>query len=165
MLAAGSTHQRDGTEMSGHEASFYIETYGCQMNSADSALVEQLLLRAGFGKAAEAGEADVVLLNTCTVRGHAESRIYGRFRQLLALRGKRPHLVLGMLGCLAQHHGGKLFAELPFLDVVAGPDSYRRLPAMLVAALQDRRQPGRLLDVRLDRGETYADLPAGTELA
>lgn len=143
--------------------SFYIETYGCQMNLADSALVERLLLDAGFCRAAALEQADVILLNTCTVRGHAEDRVLGRFRSLLALRGRRPRLVLGMLGCLAQHKGEELFDQLPFLDVIAGPDSYRRLPTLLAAALQEREAGHRWLDVSLDRGETYADLPGPGE--
>ena len=131
----------------------FIETYGCQMNVADSELVGGVLRRAGYAAAAGPEEADVILLNTCAIREHAEERVLRRLGELARLKRARPDLRLGLLGCMAQHNRAALVAKAPWLDVVAGPDSYRRLPELLGRA---RFDPA--VDVRLDRGETYADI-------
>jgi tRNA-2-methylthio-N6-dimethylallyladenosine synthase len=129
----------------------YIETYGCQMNMADSELVARLLLDAGYALASTPETADVILLNTCAVRAHAEERVLGRAAQLGGLRQSRPGLVVGLLGCMAQHLGAQLAQRAPGVDLVAGPDAYRHLPELLA------RQGARpRLDVRLDRHEIYA---------
>jgi tRNA-2-methylthio-N6-dimethylallyladenosine synthase len=131
----------------------FIETYGCQMNIADSELVAGVLRRAGYAPAVRPEDADVILLNTCAIREHAEERILGRLSDLARLKQARPELRLGLLGCMAQHNRAKLVEKAPWLDLVAGPDSYRRLPELLGRA---RFDPA--VDVRLDRGETYADI-------
>ena len=131
----------------------FIETYGCQMNTADSELVAGVLRRAGYGSAVRLEDADVILLNTCAIREHAEERIFGRLSDLARLKQARPELRLGLLGCMAQHNRAKLVEKAPWLDLVAGPDSYRRLPELLGRAHFDPA-----VDVRLDRGETYADI-------
>src|ERR1700688_983135 len=131
----------------------FIETYGCQMNIADSELVSGVLRRAGYAPAVRLEDADVILLNTCAIREHAEERVLGRLGDLARLKQARPELRLGLLGCMAQHNRAALVAKAPWLDVVAGPDSYRRLPELLGRA---RFDPA--VDVRLDRGETYADI-------
>jgi len=131
----------------------FIETYGCQMNSADSELVAGVLRRAGYSPAARPEEADVVLLNTCAIREHAEERVLRRLSELARLKQSRPELRLGLLGCMAQHNRVSLTEKAPWLDLVAGPDSYRRLPELLSRA---RFDPA--VDVRLDRAETYADM-------
>src|SRR5579885_125277 len=131
----------------------FIETYGCQMNIADSELIGGILRRAGYGAAARVEEADVILLNTCAIREHAEERVLGRLSDLARLKHTRPELRLGLLGCMAQHNRAALVEKAPWLDLVAGPDSYRRLPELLGRA---RFDPA--IDVRLDRAETYADL-------
>jgi tRNA-2-methylthio-N6-dimethylallyladenosine synthase len=131
----------------------FIETYGCQMNIADSELVAGVLRRAGYVPAVRPEDADVILLNTCAIREHAEERILGRLSDLARLKQARPELRLGLLGCMAQHNRAKLVEKAPWLDLVAGPDSYRRLPELLGRA---RFDPA--VDVRLDRGETYADI-------
>jgi tRNA-2-methylthio-N6-dimethylallyladenosine synthase len=131
----------------------YLETYGCQMNIADSQLVNAVLRRAGFGSADKPEEADVILLNTCAIREHAEERVIGRLSDLARLKLKRPELKLGLLGCMAQHNRANLIAKAPWLDLVAGPDTYRRLPELI-----GRSGYGPAVDVRLDRGETYAGL-------
>ena len=131
----------------------YLETYGCQMNIADSELITGILRRAGYGSAARPEDADVILLNTCAIREHAEERALGRLSDLARLKHRRPNLRLGLLGCVAQHNRARLVEKAPGLDLVAGPDSYRRLPEFLGQASFDP-----IVDVRLDRGETYAGL-------
>lgn len=128
----------------------YVETYGCQMNVADSELVARILNEAGFTITESAEKADIILLNTCAVREHAEERVIGRVSQLNGLRAQRPNLTLGILGCMAQHLSETLPARAPFVDLVMGPDSYRRLPDLLAQSSDDA-----LLDVRLDRSENY----------
>ncbi|HYA35829.1 MAG TPA: tRNA (N6-isopentenyl adenosine(37)-C2)-methylthiotransferase MiaB [Candidatus Binataceae bacterium] len=129
---------------------FYLETYGCQMNIADSQLVTSVLRGAGYAPAACPEDADVILLNTCAIREHAEDRVIGRLSDLARLKGRRPGLKLGLLGCMAQHNRAALVERATYIDIVAGPDSYRRLPEMLGRAAFDPQ-----VDVRLDRAETY----------
>ena len=136
-----------------HNRSVYVETYGCQMNVADSELVASILNDAGFSITEQAEGADVILLNTCAVREHAEERVIGRISQLNGLRSQRPHLTLGILGCMAQHLSDTLSERAPFVDLVMGPDSYRRLPDLLAQSSDDA-----LLDVRLDRSENYVGI-------
>src|SRR6266851_1026483 len=131
----------------------YIETYGCQMNIADSQLVSAVLKRAGYAAASRPELADVILLNTCAIREHAEERVLGRLSDLARLKHARPEVKLGLLGCMAQHNRAALVKKAPYLDVVAGPDAYRRLPELIGRADFDA-----VVDVRLDRSETYADL-------
>jgi tRNA-2-methylthio-N6-dimethylallyladenosine synthase len=131
----------------------FIETYGCQMNVADSELVAGVLRRAGYAAAVRPEDADVILLNTCAIREHAEERVLRRLSDLARLKQARPELRLGLLGCMAQHNRATLVEKAPWLDLVAGPDSYRRLPELLGRA---RFDPA--VDVRLDRAETYADI-------
>jgi tRNA-2-methylthio-N6-dimethylallyladenosine synthase len=131
----------------------FVETYGCQMNVADSDMLVGLLGSSGFRRATSVDDADVVLVNTCAVREKAEEKVLGRAQELGALKKKRPDLVLGILGCMAEHLKGSLVERAPWIDVVAGPDSYRRIPEMLAGA---RTEP--VVDVRLDRDETYEGL-------
>ena len=120
----------------------YVETYGCQMNISDGELMEGILANDGF-KIVEAPEdADVVLVNTCAIREHAENRVLGRVAQLNGLKRERPELVIGVTGCMAQRMGETLFERAPYVDLVMGPDGYRGLPD----ALEN------LKAYRLDRG-------------
>ena len=123
------------------------------MNIADSQTVTAILRRAGYTTTDNAGEADVILLNTCAIREHAEERVLGRLSDLARLKGAQPHRKLGLLGCMAQHNRAALIEKAPWLDLIAGPDSYRRLPELLASASYDPA-----VDVRLDRTETYAGL-------
>jgi tRNA-2-methylthio-N6-dimethylallyladenosine synthase len=133
----------------------YLETYGCQMNVADSETVSAVLRRAGYVNADRAEDADVILLNTCAIREHAEERVLGRLGELARIKHARPEVKIGMLGCMAQHNRVAIMEKAAFLDVVAGPDSYRRLPEMIVSAGCNFDAS---IDVRLDRAETYADI-------
>ncbi|HEX7078988.1 MAG TPA: tRNA (N6-isopentenyl adenosine(37)-C2)-methylthiotransferase MiaB [Candidatus Eisenbacteria bacterium] len=131
----------------------YLETYGCQMNVADSELMLGQLRRAGYERVEEAGDADVILVNTCAIREHAEQRIYGRLGELSRHKVRRPGVVLGVAGCMAQHLRERLIQRVPQVDLVIGPDGYRELPALIAEA---REEP--TLAVRLSRVETYGDL-------
>ena len=131
----------------------YMETYGCQMNVADSELMLGQLRRAGFERVDEAAHADVILVNTCAIREHAEQRIYGRLGELSRHKVRRPGVVLGVAGCMAQHLRDRLIEKVPQVDLVIGPDGYRDLPALVDQA---REEP--TLAVRLSRVETYGDL-------
>jgi tRNA-2-methylthio-N6-dimethylallyladenosine synthase len=131
----------------------YLETYGCQMNIADSQMVTAILRRAGYTITENVGEADTILLNTCAIREHAEERVLGRLSDLARVKSAHPERKLGLLGCMAQHNRSALMKKAPWLDLVAGPDSYRRLPELLGQVSFDPA-----VDVRLDRTETYGDL-------
>lgn len=131
----------------------YLETYGCQMNIADSQTVSAVLRRAGYASAERAEDADVILLNTCAIREHAEERVLGRLGDLARIKHARPEVKIGLLGCMAQHNRAAIMEKAAFLDLVAGPDAYRRLPEMIGGAGYDPA-----IDVRLDRAETYADI-------
>lgn len=131
----------------------YLETYGCQMNIADSETVRAILRRAGYAAAERPEDADAILINTCAIREHAEERVLRRLGDLARLKHRRPEVKLGLLGCMSQHNRAALIEQAPYLDIVAGPDSYRRLPEMLGRASFDPA-----VDVRLDRDETYADI-------
>jgi tRNA-2-methylthio-N6-dimethylallyladenosine synthase len=109
----------------------YVETYGCQMNISDGELMEGILEADGYEIAETPEEADVILVNTCAIRDHAERRVLGRVAQLKGLKDDRPSLILGVTGCMAQRMGEDLTARAPYVDLVMGPDGYRGLPDVL----------------------------------
>src|SRR5881394_1414755 len=131
----------------------YIETYGCQMNVADSELMFGVLGREGYVRTTDPAEADVLLVNTCAVRDHAEQRVLGRMGELK--RYKRPGDVLGVVGCMAQRLGPKLLERVPQVDLVIGPDGYRGLPELIARA----RDGERAADVAFKSWEHYEDVP------
>ena len=131
----------------------YIETYGCQMNVADTEVVFSILGKEGYARTEEMAEADVILANTCSVRDNAEQRIWGRIEQFNFQRKTRPGVVVGILGCMAERLKDALL-ESGKVDIVAGPDAYRSLPRLLAAATQGHPQ----IDVLLSREETYGDI-------
>ena len=131
----------------------YIETYGCQMNVADTEVVFSILGKEGYVRTEEMADADVILANTCSVRDNAEQRIWGRIEQFNFHRKTRPGVVVGILGCMAERLKDALL-ESGKVDIVAGPDAYRSLPRLLAAATQGHPQ----IDVLLSREETYGDI-------
>jgi tRNA-2-methylthio-N6-dimethylallyladenosine synthase len=131
----------------------YIETYGCQMNVADSELMFGLLDRAGYVRAEDPADADVMLVNTCAVRDNAEQRVIGRMGELQ--RHKRPGDVLGVVGCMAQRLGPALLERVPRVDLVVGPDAYRNLPELIGLAGEGRRSS----DTGFREWEHYEDVP------
>ncbi len=138
--------------------SVYIETYGCQMNVADTELVLGHLAVHGYRRTAGPETADVILLNTCAIREHAEERVLGRLGELARYKRRRPDVRLGVTGCMAQHLRQRLRERAPYVDVLVGPDGYRRLPELLAAGGADPH-----VGLRLDPEETYADLPVARE--
>ncbi len=135
----------------------YIETYGCQMNVADSELMFGVLGREGYTRADKPEDADVMLVNTCAVRDNAEQRVIGRMGELQ--RHKRPGDVLGVVGCMAQRLGPALLASVPRVDLVVGPDAYRHLPELIGLAHGGRR----VSDTEFRSWELYEDVPAVRE--
>jgi tRNA-2-methylthio-N6-dimethylallyladenosine synthase len=134
--------------------SVYIETYGCQMNFADTEIVLGVLKKQGYTVAQNPEDADIILLNTCSIRDNAEQRIYGRLGNLKNLKTKKPGLVLGILGCMAERLRKDLIEEKKIVDVVVGPDEYRRLPEYIDVAFNGDKGIG----VKLSRTETYDDI-------
>ncbi|HMA44546.1 MAG TPA: tRNA (N6-isopentenyl adenosine(37)-C2)-methylthiotransferase MiaB [Gemmatimonadales bacterium] len=132
----------------------YIETYGCQMNVADSELLLGALGREGYVRTNDPAVADVLLVNTCAVRDHAEQRVLGRMGELK--RYKRPGGVLGVVGCMAQRLGPRLLERVPQVDLVIGPDGYRGLPELIARA----RGGERTADTLFRSWEHYEDVPA-----
>ena len=131
----------------------YIETYGCQMNVADTEVVFSILGKHGYERTDDMAAADVILVNTCSVRDNAEQRIHGRLEQFNIQRKQRPGVLVGVLGCMAERLKEELLASGK-VDIVAGPDAYRSLPLML----QNAGQQGPQINVLLSREETYADI-------
>jgi tRNA-2-methylthio-N6-dimethylallyladenosine synthase len=131
----------------------YIETYGCQMNFADSDVVASILTQAHYEMVGDVENADYVLINTCAIRDNAEQRIRKRLRELRALQSKR-WLRVGILGCMAERLQSQLMVEEENVSFVVGPDAYRRLPALLQAV----REGQKAADTELSTDETYADI-------
>jgi tRNA-2-methylthio-N6-dimethylallyladenosine synthase len=132
----------------------YIETFGCQMNEYDTELVRSLLKNRGFGFTDHGDQADVVLFNTCAIRENAHNRVYSHLADYKALRSQRG-LVIGILGCMAQNLKKNLFESQSMIDVLVGPDAYRRLPDLLLQAIKTRT---RGLAVDLSEYETYEEI-------
>ena len=131
----------------------FIETYGCQMNVADSELMQGILSEDGYELAEGLDEADVILLNTCAVREKAEERIFGRLSNLLAAKRRNPNVRIGVAGCMAEHLREEIRERAPYVDIVVGPDAYRRLPDLIQKSSFDP-----VIDVRLDKREVYEGL-------
>jgi len=130
--------------------SFAIETYGCQMNKYDSEIVAGILVAEGYKNCHDLTVADILLINTCSVRDHAEKRALGRIHSLIHWKEEVPHRKLGIIGCMAQRMGETLLQRNPFLDFVVGPDDYRRLPEILTDG-----QCGTRIQTRLCSEEVY----------
>jgi len=120
----------------------YVETYGCQMNISDGELMQGILESGGYEIAERPEDADVILVNTCAIRDHAERRVLGRVSQLKGLKDDHPGLILGVTGCMAQRMGDDLAAKAPYVDLVMGPDGYRSLPAVLGRLAGEGAAPG-----------------------
>jgi tRNA-2-methylthio-N6-dimethylallyladenosine synthase len=132
----------------------YIETYGCQMNLADTEIVLGILQKNGYKHVKEADKADVVLLNTCSIRENAEQRIYGRLGNFKTFKKSNPDLVVGILGCMAERLRKNLIEDEKIVDLIVGPDEYRRLPELIEVAYNG----GKGIGVRLSKTETYDDI-------
>ncbi len=131
----------------------YIETYGCQMNVNDSEVVLSVMQDAGYSLCEKMEDADVILVNTCSVRENAEQRVFGRLDLFRLEKKRRPDVVVGVIGCMAERLKDQLF-EYPVVDVVAGPDAYRELPRLVEEAKAGTGQ----INVHLSHEETYSDI-------
>ncbi|MCB0729912.1 MAG: tRNA (N6-isopentenyl adenosine(37)-C2)-methylthiotransferase MiaB [Ignavibacteriae bacterium] len=136
------------------KSNVYIETYGCQMNVADTEIVQGILANKGYDLTEDINNADVVLLNTCSIRENAEQRIYGRLGNIKTLKTGKPNLVIGILGCMAERLRTDLVEDKKIVDLVVGPDEYRRLPEFIDTAFAGEKGIG----VKLSKTETYDDL-------
>jgi tRNA-2-methylthio-N6-dimethylallyladenosine synthase len=132
----------------------YIETYGCQMNVADSEVVVSILSGSGYTVTEDIGAAGLILINTCSIRDNAEQRIWGRLKAISHLKKRNKDLRIGIIGCMAERLKEKLLETDQLVDIVVGPDAYRELP-LLVA---DAEEGHRAVNVLLSRDETYADI-------
>lgn len=132
----------------------YIESYGCQMNFSDSEIVASILVDRGFETTKDYKEADVVFINTCSIRENAEQRVRNRLKEFESAKAKNPGMVVGVLGCMAERLKAKFLEEEKLVDVVVGPDAYRDLPN-LIEKVDDG---SKAVNVLLSREETYADI-------
>ncbi|QJD96733.1 tRNA (N6-isopentenyl adenosine(37)-C2)-methylthiotransferase MiaB [Mucilaginibacter robiniae] len=132
----------------------YIESYGCAMNFSDSEIVASILLDRGFETTKDYNNADVVFINTCSIRENAEQRVRNRLKEFTVAKVKNPGMIVGVLGCMAERLKSKFLEEEKLVDVVVGPDAYRDLPNLI-----DQVDDGqRAVNVLLSREETYADI-------
>lgn len=137
-----------------YDRHFYIESYGCQMNFADSEIVASILQEQGFGATRQLEKADLILLNTCSIREKAEQTVRKRLSEFKQLKQQRKGLLIGVLGCMAERLKSKFLEEEKLVDLVVGPDAYRSLPQLIEEADSGQKA----VNVLLSRDETYADI-------
>ncbi len=133
---------------------FYIESYGCAMNFADSEVVASILQQEKIGSTPDLNKADIILINTCSIREKAEEKIRKRLTEFRQLKKQNPGLIIGILGCMAERLKGDLLEEEKLVDIVVGPDAYRSLPQLIEEAETGQKA----VNVLLSREETYADI-------
>jgi tRNA-2-methylthio-N6-dimethylallyladenosine synthase len=152
--AADLRSASDAGGYSPYRKKFYIESYGCQMNFADSEIVASILQDNGFGPTRDYTEADLVLLNTCSIREKAELTVRNRLHVFRQVKESRPGMLIGVLGCMAERLKSKFLEEEQLVDMVVGPDAYRTLPGLIEEAETGQKA----VNVLLSREETYADI-------
>jgi len=150
----GEAYRPATTESGKFRKKFYIESYGCQMNFSDSEIVASILQESGYGATRNYTEADLVLLNTCSIREKAEVTVRNRLQLFRQIKEDRPGMLIGVLGCMAERLKGKFLEEEQLVDMVVGPDAYRTLPGLIVEAGGGQKA----VNVLLSREETYADI-------
>ena len=133
---------------------FYIESYGCAMNFADSEVVASILLQHGFGATNNCREADLIFINTCSIREKAETTVRKRLTEFRSLKKEKPGMLVGVLGCMAERLKEKFIEQEKLVDIVVGPDAYRSLPGLI----QEAETGQKAVNVLLSRDETYADI-------
>lgn len=153
-VEACETVQVIATENTGQSRKLYIESYGCQMNFSDSEIVASILKKEGFDTTSVVEDADVIFLNTCSIREKAEQTVRNRLNHINSLKKNKPELLVGVLGCMAERLKSKLLEEERIVDLVAGPDAYRDLPN-LISQVDDGTKA---VNTFLSREETYADI-------
>ncbi|MFN5334145.1 MAG: tRNA (N6-isopentenyl adenosine(37)-C2)-methylthiotransferase MiaB [Bacteroidota bacterium] len=144
----------ENTSSGPYSKKFYIESYGCQMNFSDSEIVASILNGAGLGATRNVEEADLVLLNTCSIREKAEQTVRKRLQEFRKNKVHNPGMLIGVLGCMAERLKSKLLEEEKLVDLVVGPDAYRTLPNLIEEASGGQKA----VNVLLSREETYADI-------
>ncbi|RZK56301.1 MAG: radical SAM protein, partial [Pedobacter sp.] len=142
------------TPKKGDGRKLYIESYGCQMNFADSEIVASILADTGFETTGDYHQADVIFINTCSIRENAETRVRNRLSQFGVEKKRNPKLIVGVLGCMAERLKAKFLEEEKLVDVVVGPDAYRDLPGLISQVEEGHKA----VNVILSREETYADV-------
>lgn len=140
--------------MEGAGRKLFVETYGCQMNVGDTEIVVSIMQQAGYVYTRQIGEADVILLNTCSIRENAEQRIWGRLADMMRYRRAKRGLVIGVIGCMAERLREKLAEGHQGADIVVGPDAYRDLPRLV----REAEGGGKGINIQLSDEETYAEL-------
>ena len=138
----------------GKERKLYIESYGCQMNFSDSEIVSSIMAKNGFDTTSVFEEADVIFLNTCSIREKAEQTVRKRLSQFNTIKKSKPELMIGVLGCMAERLKSKLLDEEKIVDLVVGPDAYRDLPNLVEKVDEGQKA----VNTFLSREETYADI-------
>tara|TARA_B100000287_G_scaffold103612_1_gene95852 strand:- start:773 stop:2134 length:1362 start_codon:yes stop_codon:yes gene_type:complete len=134
---------------------YYIETLGCQMNVADSELIIAMLNDKGFIESKNPWDSDAIFINTCSIRERAEEKVHSQLGRWDLIKKKKPEVVIGVLGCMAQNLKQDLLENRPFVDIILGPDSYRKLPKLLKRAIKDENN---IVDTKLSRFEVYDGL-------
>ena len=140
--------------LQGQGKKLFVETYGCQMNVGDSEIVVSIMQNEGWRYTDDPREADVILINTCSIRDNAEQRIWGRLAELRGLRRRRQGVLIGIIGCMAERLKERLTEGEDAVDIVAGPDAYRDLPKLV----REASAGGKGINVLLSREETYAEI-------
>lgn len=148
------TFQVSKEQNTGKLRKLYIESYGCQMNFSDSEIVASILQKEGFDTTSDINTADVVFLNTCSIREKAEQTVRHRLTHINGLKKHKPELMVGVLGCMAERLKAKLLEEEKIVDLVAGPDAYRDLPKLILQVDEGEKA----VNTFLSREETYADI-------
>ena len=134
---------------------FLIETFGCQMNVADSELVAGMLQKCGYSETRDLNQADIIFMNTCAIREKAEETVHNRLDSIQHLKKRKPEMIFGVLGCMAQNLKDDLLESKPYVDIILGPDSYRRIPEIIN---NRKKQNGHEVDTRLSKYEVYDNL-------
>ena len=134
---------------------YFVETYGCQMNEYDSELVSSILVELGYSKSNKIEDADAIFLNTCAIREKAQETVHNRLDSLAYLKKQKKHLIIGVLGCMAQNLKNDLLESKPYVDIILGPDSYRKLPEIIKFR---NTEIIHIVDTRLSKHEIYDDL-------
>ena len=134
---------------------FFVQTYGCQMNEYDSELVSSILMKLGYSKSDKIEEADAIFLNTCAIREKAQETVHNRLDSLAYLKKQKKHLIIGVLGCMAQNLKDILLESKPYVDIILGPDSYRKLPEIIKFR---NTNINHIVDTKLSKHEIYDDL-------
>lgn len=142
------------SDANAYQRRFYIESYGCQMNFSDSEIVASILYEEGYGATRNYEEADLILLNTCSIREKAEQTVRKRLSEFKKLKKAKPATLVGVLGCMAERLKAKFLEEEKLVDIVVGPDAYRTLPNLITEASGGQKA----VNVLLSREETYADI-------